>query len=121
MTFCNDDMKLHEIPIHYEPNRRKQSALTTTLMMHMFGCDHTMEKYRCNGNPSIFICKARVRLYNEGNIFCQMMCLVNTVEYLKELQLAIAGSWHIMAPDRQKRDPHITNRNDFIMQNHFVN
>jgi hypothetical protein len=120
MTFCKD-IKLHEIPIHYEPNIRKQSVLTTIFMMQMFACDHTIEKYRCNGNPSIFICKARVRLYNEGNIFCQMICSVNTAEYLKELQLAIAGSWHIMAPERQKRDSHVTNRNDFIMQNHFVN
>jgi hypothetical protein len=27
-----------------------------------------MEKYSCNGNASIFISKARIWLYNEGNI-----------------------------------------------------
>jgi hypothetical protein len=50
-----------------------------------------------------------------------MVRLVNRVDYLKEPYSAMEGSWCFTAPKRQKRDSCVTNRNDFIMQNHFVN
>jgi hypothetical protein len=83
-----DDIVYDEMKVRYsyplKTDTRKQSALTTTVMMQVYGCDHTMEKCSCNGSPSILIFKAGVWLYNEGNIFCQMVCLVSRGEFLKE-------------------------------------
>jgi hypothetical protein len=74
-------MKLHKIPTRCTPNTRK-SALTALFMTQVFDCDHSMEKYNCVVNPCIFIYKPKVSLYNKGNIYCQVVCLVSSIEYL---------------------------------------
>jgi hypothetical protein len=49
-------MKPYQIPGHYKPSTRKQSALATTFMMQVSDCDHTMGKYFLTAEKEGFGC-----------------------------------------------------------------
>jgi hypothetical protein len=93
-VWCNE---LYEICINYEHNTTKNYVLTTSHDTSVW-LWHTVAEYSCNCNASIFVCNARIWLYNEGkflsdNLFGQQSRISKENKAVNLNQFGYVGSW----------------------------
>jgi hypothetical protein len=80
-------MKLYEIPFLFTMSPVQGGSLQLLLvMMQVFGCDHTVEKY--SYKTMIWLCRKQ-------NIFSERVNFVSRVEYLKSGKV-VNCSYHLV-------------------------